>query len=234
MDSDTETKTRPLSRWWPILLMVTVSVAAGVFANLALSPDQQVQASDEIAQLETIQAKLINSTVLPENFKTVPAFSLLTADNQAITQQVFEDKWTVAFFGFTHCPDICPATLAAMNSVLSSLEPSVAEPQVIFVTVDPVRDTVEKLSEYVAYFNEDFIGITGDLTDITKLTQALGIVASYTASEDDPNQYTVDHTASMLLIDPSLRVRARINAPHSVKNITNDYSELYKALNPPS
>jgi len=234
MDADAETKTRPLSRWWPILLMVTVSVAAGVFANLALSPDEQDQTSNELAQLETIQAKLINSTVLPENFKKVPEFSLLTADNQAITQQVLEDKWTVAFFGFTHCPDICPATLAAMNSVLSSLEPSVAEPQVIFVTVDPVRDTVEKLTEYVAYFNEDFIGITGDLTDITKLTQALGIVASYTASEDDPNQYTVDHTASMLLIDPSLRVRARINAPHSVKNITNDYTALYNALSPAS
>ena len=234
MTADAKTKSNPISRWWPILLMVTVSVAAGVFANLAISPSEESQASAEIAQLESIQNQLINSTVLPENFKSVPEFSLLTNDNQAITHQVLEDKWTVAFFGFTHCPDICPATLAAMNSVLASLDPSVAEPQVIFVTVDPVRDTVEKLTEYVAYFNDDFIGISGNLTDITKLTSALGIVASYTALESDPNQYTVDHTASMLLIDPTLRVRARINAPHSVENITNDYTVLYNALSPAS
>jgi len=99
-------------------------------------------------------------------------------------------------------------------------------PQVVFITVDPVRDTVEKMAEYVAYFNKDFIGASGDLTDITALTTKLGIVASYTADTDGGDGYTVDHTASMLVIGPELKVRAKLNPPHKVDTITADLKTI--------
>jgi len=92
-------------------------------------------------------------------------------------------------------------------------------------------DTVEKMAEYVGYFNEDFIGVSGDLTDITKLTTQLGIVASYTADPDGGTGYSVDHTASMLVIDPELRVRAKLNPPHKIETITADLKTLMTRYN---
>jgi len=94
-----------------------------------------------------------------------------------------------------------------------------------------VRDTIEKMTEYVAYFNEDFIGGSGDLTDITVLTRELGVVASYTASTTGDNNYSVDHTASMLVIDPQLRVRAKLNPPHNADTLTADLKTLLTTFN---
>jgi len=225
----------------PIAIIGTVALAAGVIVSVmvnsqidipngggryneqdAANANTQQEQFDQQA-FQSLQAQLKNSTLFPDDFKQVPAFSLLQGENEPLTEATLKDKWSVLFFGFTNCPDVCPITLNEMDGVVAQLAgENLTVPQVLFITVDPVRDPVEKMAEYVAYFNEDFIGGSGDLTDITALTTKLGIVASYTANEDGSGDYTVDHTASMLLIDPTLRVRAKLNPPHTIDTLSAD------------
>ncbi len=220
-----------------MLLIACVAIAAGVFAGSLRIGDKSNNASsdqptEQHAQLSKIESQLENSTLFPDDFKSVPPFSLLQAGNKPLTEADLKGKWTVLFFGFTNCPDICPITLAEMNGVVTQFaNETLPMPQVWFITVDPARDTVEKMTEYVAYFNEEFIGGSGDLTDITELTRSLGIVASYTASSSGDNTYSVDHTASMLVIDPELRVRAKLNAPHKADTIAADLKTLLTNFN---
>lgn len=193
------------------------------------SGNAAVAAEEEIAAL---QATLERSLVLPDDFRSVPDFTLSDVDGNPIDASFLEDRWTLAFFGYTHCPDICPVTLSVMKEVVAELEAREVEPmQVVFVTVDPVRDTAERMKEYVGFFDEEFVGITGDMNAIHELTRALGIVAAFTANKADPDAYLVDHTASMLFIDPERRVRAKFTAPHEVETIVADYLTLQAALN---
>lgn len=182
--------------------------------------------------MEKVQSELKNATLFPDGYKSLPAFSLPYGDNQTLSEASLKDKWSVLFFGFTHCPDICPNTLNEMNGAVQQLEQDgVAIPEVVFITVDPVRDTVEKMSEYVGYFNADFIGASGDLTDITALASQLSVVASYTADANDSSNYSVDHTASMLVVDPQLNVRAKLNPPHKFDTLAADLQTLFAHYN---
>lgn len=226
-------------RFIPILLAIGC-VAAGAVASVYINKPQGSEpatiANDplnhpERDQLAAIQEELVNSSVLPTDFRAVPDFSLLDVDGAPIDKSVFSDKWSVVFFGFTHCPDVCPITLTVMKDVVKQLESvDVPQPQTVFVSVDPNRDTPEVMKRYIGYFNPDFLGVTGELNEVHKFTKALGIVTAFTARADDPTQYDVDHTASMLLIDPEQRVRAKLSAPHTADAIVADYTAIVKAL----
>lgn len=227
-DNDKPVQSKP---WLLITAIACIAIAAGVFAGTRQSKNSQQDPQDQQAT-QTIQAKLESATVFPDDFKQLPAFSLPYGADKLLSEASFEGKWSVLFFGFTHCPDICPNTLNQMNGVVTQLsQEQLTVPQVVFITVDPVRDTVEKVAQYVSYFNNDFIGASGELTDITALTTELGIVASYTADADGGNNYSVDHTASMLLIDPELKVRAKLNPPHKIETITKDLKTLMARYN---
>lgn len=181
-------------------------------------------------QLAALQENLLTSLALPTDFRTIQEFELLDVDGQAITQSVFEGTWSLVFFGFTHCPDVCPITLQVMKDVVARLEAQKqTPPQIVFVSVDPVRDTAKSMKKYIAYFNENFVGITGDVNKVHQLSSSLGIVASFTANEDDPDNYGVDHTASLLLVDPQRRVRAKVTPPHEAEKIIADYLTMIAA-----
>lgn len=224
----------------PIVVGALIGVAAGVFVARHYSDSQPdaldtANASVESAtgnELNELQSRLQNTLVLPEDFRTVPDFSLLAKDGSVVDQTVLDNRWTVAFFGYTYCPDVCPITLQVMKEVVNSLEADENDPmQVAFFTVDPKRDTVERMNEYVSFFDPSFHGITGELTDVLNLTRELGIVASFTANDQDPENYLVDHTASMLLIDPQRRVRAKFRPPHEAASIIADYRAILASLN---
>lgn len=188
--------------------------------------------SDETALLQGIQAKLKSTQVLPSDFKSVPAFSLLDVNGDEITEAALAEQWSLMFFGYTHCPDVCPITLSVMKEVVAKLEADSSPPmQVVFMTVDPVRDTPEIMKNYVGFFSDEFVGISGELNATHEFTRALGIVAAFTANKDDPKNYLVDHTASMLLVDPDLRVRAKFAPPHEAATIVEDYKTLMGAFN---
>ena len=235
-DPDTPSA-RPWFRNLPLLLAALAGLAGGVFlATRDFAPDGapgagEAVASAEEAELETLQSSLRNSQVLPSDFRTVPPFTLASGEGEPLTESVLEGRWSLMFFGFTNCPDVCPITLSVMKQVVDELERREIEPmQVVFTTVDPVRDTPARMREYVNYFDEDFVPVSGELDDVMALTKALGIVAAFTANDEDPDAYAVDHTASMLLIDPERRVRAKFSAPHELDTIVEDYIAIRGAL----
>ncbi|MFK8077327.1 MAG: SCO family protein [Granulosicoccus sp.] len=208
----------------PLIIISVVAITAGVFASAMFSDSDTGAPADDTYALASLQESLKTSIALPLDFKTVPDFQLLDANAQSIDQTVFDDKWSIVFFGYTHCPDVCPITLQIMKNVTSKIAAKNGElPQIVFVSVDPVRDTSEVMKNYINFFNEEFVGITGELKDVHAMTSSLGIVASFTANKDDPDNYLVDHTASLLLIDPERRLRAKISPPHVAETIVDDY-----------
>lgn len=224
-------KTLPLV----VVGITAVILGAATFGLLSgKSADQQSGSAESSnsgnAQLAALQEDLLTSLALPTDFRTVQDFELLDVDGQTITQSVFENNWSLVFFGFTHCPDVCPITLQVMKDVVAKVEEQQqVPPQIVFVSIDPVRDTSDIMKKYIGYFNEDFVGITGDVNKVHELTSSLGIVASFTANESDPDNYGVDHTASLLLIDPQRRVRAKVTPPHEADKIIADYLTMISA-----
>lgn len=222
----------------PLLFIGAIALIAGVVASGQFSnsdPSSSQFASGASSQAENqelaaLQGALKTSIALPLNFKTVPDFELLDVNAAPITQAIFDDRWSIVFFGYTHCPDVCPITLQVMKNVVSKVsEQQQTVPQIVFMSVDPVRDTSEIMKNYISFFDEEFVGITGDMNAVHALTRSLGIVASFTANSDDPESYIVDHTASLLLIDPQKRVRAKISAPHIAETIVADYLTMIGA-----
>lgn len=222
---------------FPLLLIGAVALIAGVVASAQFSksePSESVASAAseqaETLKLDKLQSTLQTSIALPLNFKTVPDFELLDVNAAPITQTVFEDQWSIVFFGYTQCPDVCPVTLQIMKNVVSKIsEQNGIKPQIVFMSVDPVRDTSAIMKNYISFFDEEFVGITGDMNAVHSLTSSLGIVASFTANTEDPENYLVDHTASLLLIDPKKRLRAKISAPHVAETIAADYLAIVSA-----
>ncbi|MFK8081789.1 MAG: SCO family protein [Granulosicoccus sp.] len=235
------TKTRVLKKqagkMLPLMVIAITALVLGAatFGLLSGKSSEQTDVSTQSdgskdQQLAALQEELLTSLALPTDFRTVQQFELLDVNGQTITQRVFEDTWSLVFFGFTHCPDVCPITLQVMKDVVTKLEEQQqAPPQIVFVSIDPVRDTAESMKKYIAYFDETFVGITGEVNKVHKLSSSLGIVASFTANETDPDNYGVDHTASLLLVDPQRRVRAKVTPPHEAEKIIADYLTMIAA-----
>ena len=167
--------------------------------------------------------------VLRPEFRLLSPFKLTDHDNAVFDQERLKGKWTFVFFGYTSCPDICPATLYVLNSVQGLLEDETgevpADMQVVFISVDPQRDTIDTLAAYVAHFNKKFIGATAGKTEIDKLSRQFG--AGYILeAETAPGQYLVAHTSAIFLVDPFGRLVASFSQPHSPATITSQYQKI--------
>ena len=135
--------------------------------------------------------------------------------------------WHLLFFGYTHCPDVCPVTMgvAAKAKAMAQANNHIF-PQVIFISVDPDRDKVEMLADYVQYFDKEFIGVTGDNASIKALTLQLSVVYMKMAAEEGSDDYIVDHSSALLLINPEGRLVAFFNPPHEPKTILKDFQTV--------
>jgi len=159
-------------------------------------------------------------------------FSLSDHNGNVFTPDNLMRKWTFMFFGYTHCPDVCPTALVDMNNIYNNLAGTDdltekkfgVSTQFIFITVDPERDSVSELKEYVPFFNEHFIGLTGDADMIDSVARPLGI--AYRRVPGKNKDYLVDHSASILLIDPLGRMRAVFSPPHVPKTIAEDFRNI--------
>ena len=125
-------------------------------------------------------------------------FSLKDMNNDTITQKSFDGPLTAIFFGFTHCPDVCPMTLNKMDIVLSKLKNKNKDVKLFFISVDPQRDTPEVIKNYLSSFDNDFVGITGNPEKIFLLSQSWGIVSQKIFLED--GEYNVDHSSPVILL----------------------------------
>ena len=159
------------------------------------------------------------------NPKQLRAFATIDDNGQVFGLDRLQGKWSFLFFGYTHCPDVCPLTLAVLNQFLNQVKDKYRDLQVVFVTVDPNRDNAQRLKDYVNYFNPDFIGVRGNIDQIQSLTSQVGVVFAYGKKSEDGN-YTVNHSAAIFLIDPKGRVVAVFTAPHQVDSIQNRYKMI--------
>ena len=150
-------------------------------------------------------------------------FALTGDDGQPFTLDSLRQRWTFLSIGYTHCPDICPTTLATFDAVAKQANSAAKRPQFLFVSVDPERDTPEKLRQYVTYFNPEFRGATGPQEALNKLTGQLGLIYRRVDGQDTALGYLVDHSASILLIDPLGRLAAIFSAPHDPGAMAQDY-----------
>ena len=166
--------------------------------------------------------------VLRPDFKPLNSFKLTDHNNAIFDEQRLQGKWSFVFFGYTSCPDICPTTLQVLSSVQALLkDASIDDPanrQVLFISVDPERDTTETLADYMSYFN-NFIGLTADKAAIDSIARQFG--AGYALEpETSPGQYLVAHTSAIFLVDPFGRLVATFSQPHYPATIAAQYEKI--------
>ncbi|HSH27747.1 MAG TPA: SCO family protein [Wenzhouxiangella sp.] len=198
-----------------IFLLIVIALAA-IAAGIVISS----KLLDRSQELRAAQ-------VFPEA-RPLPEFELRTAAGEPLMNADLKGRWSLMFFGFTNCPDICPDTMAMLHSAVDSLDTmgAASKPQVIFVSVDPERDDAEALEAYVHSFDEDFIGATADANQLEELTRSLGIYYALGEPEPDSGYYTVDHSASILIIDPQGRLLGRFAPPLDRQAVAADLFAL--------
>ena len=164
--------------------------------------------------------EIYGGTALFGDERPLPDFALTDHAGRAYTRRNLGGGWTLLFFGYTHCPDVCPITLATMSASMDAVRVLGGEPpRVVFVSVDPARDLPRNLGGYVASFGEDVLGVTGPHDQLRKLTRALGV--TYARDGDGPG-YLVEHSAALLLVNPEGALQAVFVPPHEPDVIARD------------
>lgn len=171
---------------------------------------------------------LATGTYLPA--RALPDFSLIDQHGKGFTSAGLHGRWSMLFFGYTNCPDLCPATLttlAAMERTMRAAADPV-RPQVVFVSVDARRDTPEQLARYVPNFDPEFIGLTAAAqSDVEAMAAAMGVAASIRPQSD--GSYSVDHTAAIFVVDPTGQLRAILTGPFGVDALRADFHRIVAA-----
>lgn len=189
-------------------LIAAVSLALGIYLALTIAPPDVDKQNTPLSEQTEFLSWYPQARALSE-------FELFVHDGTMMTNQDLQGQWTLAFVGYTFCPDICPVTLAEINTVYSQLQQTVSTTplKVWFLSVDPDRDTVERLNEYVNYFNAEFVATTGPHTVLFPLVRSMGMMYSISESTDNPN-YLVDHSASIVVINPQGNIVGRFKPKH--------------------
>jgi protein SCO1 len=152
-------------------------------------------------------------------------FTLTDEDNRAVTAEDYRGKVVLLYFGYTNCPDACPTTLTTLTEVMRRLGPSAANVRVLFVTVDPQRDTPSVLKRYVAFFGPQFVGLRGDDAALTALSKRYRI-AYHREPPDRNGYYAVDHSSAIFIFDTSGRARLLAREGDGAQTIAQDLRRL--------
>ena len=184
------------------VLVAIVALVLGLTVNKVLTSKGQ---GDPTVLLDA------GIVLLPQS-RSLPELSLTNQDGQVVAVDQLKDQWSLLFFGYTFCPDICPATLAQLRQLQGQLPPeTLAKLRIVLVTVDPNRDTPQQLKKYLDYFDAGFIGLTGEEAIIQKL--ANGVSIPFIPADTSKENYTVDHSGNLVLIGPDGKQRGFIRAP---------------------
>ena len=185
---------------------------------------------------ETKAPQLEALTLLPQP-RELPAFNLRQSDGTPLVAGELAGHWTLVFLGFTFCPDVCPTTLAELAQAQKQWEsmPESTRPRVLFVSVDPERDTPGKTGEYAHAFHPDTLAATADVPALEKFATSLGFVfmkAPGANFEHNPQDYSVDHSAHIAVLDPQGRLAGLIRPPFNASAIAADLTELTRKTAP--
>ena len=202
-----------------LLVLAVAGAAFGIWAGKALFGPSGPSA-EELAAL--------NTTLLPQG-KPLTAFELADQQGRPFGLAQLQGKWSLLFFGYTNCPDI----FGALTKRLADSPALLADSQFVFVSVDPQRDTAEQLKSYLGYFDPDFLGVSGSRPQIDALARQMGV--AYFLNQPDkgaaPDNYTVDHSAAILLINPQGEFQGLFSTPHEPAKIAQAY-RLIRAAHP--
>ncbi len=202
------------------IMMTTVALAA-MLAGMWLAASDRDNESRAMLLPDRVM------TLFPDP-KALTAFALTDHQNRVFDLARLKGKWSFLFFGFTHCPDICPTTLAVLARARENIAKSTVgaeDIQIVFISVDPNRDTAGKLRQYVDYFDTTFLGVTGDDAQIGNLAGQLG-AAYQVAFTPGMENYPVYHSATVFLVDPRARYHAMFTPPLDAEAISRRFKVL--------
>ncbi|WP_312703358.1 SCO family protein [Stutzerimonas nitrititolerans] len=197
------------------ILVALVALVIGLTVYRVLNSERQVDPT------QLLDAGIV---ILPQG-RDVPKLTLTNQDGEPVQVDQLDGKWTLLFFGYTFCPDICPATLAELRQLRGQLPDEVREQLLpVLVSVDPARDTPEQLKQYLEFFGEGFLGLTGTLDDIQTLANGVGI--PFIPGDTSRENYTVDHSGNLVIIGPDGRQHGFIRAPLKVQKLSQQLPAL--------
>jgi protein SCO1/2 len=204
-----------------IAILLPVFLAATALFAWRLGSEVNIKVPEEIEDYLFWEAKNLTD------------FKLTAAGNKTFDLDNMKGKWSFIFFGYTHCPDICPTTLMQMGEAFKLLEyDPVLHPEIqgIFISVDPKRDTPELLKDYVTYFNPGFIGLTDNKARIDAFSRQIGALYSFhsESKDGDDDTYEVTHNSTIFLIDPQGRLYGRFPPPQAAPEIASTFIRIRK------
>ncbi|GFZ66883.1 copper-binding protein [Pseudomonas amygdali pv. eriobotryae] len=200
----------------------TVFIAAAIVALvLGLILSQLLPGSGSEDQAALNDAGIV---LLPKS-RQLPALSMSDQNGAAVALDDLKGKWTLMFFGYTFCPDICPTTLAQIKQIRTELPEKVVERmRMVLVSVDPERDTPQQLKQYLGYFDPQYIGLTAPVADIQTLANAVSI--PFIPADTSKANYFVDHSGNLALIGPDGTQRGFIRAPLNNQKLVKQLPRL--------
>jgi protein SCO1/2 len=199
-------------RVFQVLSGLILGMAAVALLLTGLGPDEPLADQDEHFLADPLPA---------------PDFRLLSQTGEEVGPSDFPGKVLLVFFGYTSCPDVCPLTLTHLTRALDELGEDARRVQVLLITVDPARDTPERLRTYLSGFNESFLGLTGTEAEIREVASAFG---AFFVRNGEGEGYTVDHTARTFVLDPSGSIPLTFPITAGPQEIARDLGELMRRL----
>ncbi|HEY0681885.1 MAG TPA: SCO family protein [Steroidobacter sp.] len=196
-------------------VVAIVAIAAGILLARAV--------------LDRSDAPTLAKATLIDPARPLPPMAFIDQEGKPFGPEQLRGHWSILFFGFTFCPDICPTTLALLAQVEKQLAdlPQEQRPHIVLVSVDPKRDTPERLAQYVKSFSPSFTGITGEQEAVHEFALKMGVPVQI--SPLPGGNYTVDHSAAIFVVDPNGALRALSSTPHQVPIIAEDYRSIVAA-----
>ncbi|RJG04965.1 SCO family protein [Noviherbaspirillum cavernae] len=196
---------------------------AALLAAVFLSGCDKQSADGTQMMLSPVKSPFKNTDVT--GLEYAKDFTLTDHNGKQRTLADFKGKAVVVFFGYTHCPDVCPTTMAEMSAVMKDLGSQADKVQVLFITVDPERDTPELLSKYVPAFDSRFLGLSGDKASIDKVAKEFKLYYQKVPGKE-PGSYTMDHTSGSYVFDPQGRIRLFVRHGQGAEPIAHDLKLL--------
>lgn len=202
-------------RYTVFALVGFVAMSVGLFAHKVTAP----------RPLDSRMLAAHGAMLFPEP-REVAEFNLVDTRGEPVRAEDLTGHWTFAFMGFTHCPDVCPTTLAVLNRVAAELRASnVTDVEYWMVSVDPQRDTPQHLEQYLAYFNPEFVGVTGEVPELAGFARSLNGV--FVRVPGDGDNYSVDHSTHIALLDPKGRFVGILRPPLKSESLVRAFEAIY-------
>jgi len=216
--------------------LITQLVFVLLFVIIVATIANQIKLSMDANKVIISQAYI----ELPDR-KSLPIVSLEQAGKGKISTEMLKGKWHMLLFGYTFCPDVCPVELTVLHQMMAILRTQISSeqlPQIVFISIDPERDSPEIIADYVKYFDPDFIGLTGNKKELQILTMPLGItwMKQKNALKNNNNipvnknktneNYLISHTTTIILVNPKMKVAGLFPAPHSAQEMAKIYRQV--------